>query len=122
MPACAAGGEDNSIDGAKLLRREIQAAELRAAVLIVQPAAHSVFQSLRLLKNLLEHVVRKAAQLDIRLIDRQIVHQMVDAAVLSVRDLERICRDEGNLVIGQIDDLVSPPGERRGVAGDECSP
>ena len=75
-----------------------------------KPAAHRVFQRFGLLENLLEHVVRKAAQIDVGFLDRQVVHQMLDAAMVAMRDFQRIGGDHGDLMIGQIDDLVGPAG------------
>ena len=57
VPAGSAGGEHNAIDATQLLRVEIQSTELRRGLVVVEPAAHRVGDCLRLLKNLLEHVM-----------------------------------------------------------------
>ena len=69
VPARAAGGEHDPVDRPQLLRREIQAAEHGRRLVAVEPAAHRVAHRLGLLEDLLEHVVRKAAQLDLRRVD-----------------------------------------------------
>ena len=43
----------------------------------------------------------------------------VDVALIAMDDAQRVGGDHGELVIGQIDDLVGVADERRGVAGDE---
>ena len=40
-------------------------------------------------------------------------------SLIAIDDAQRIGRDHGHLVIGQVDDLVGVPGQRRGVAGHE---
>src|SRR5207237_7371674 len=112
VPARAAGSENDPVDSAKLLRREIEAAEFGGGVGIVEPAPHRIFKSLRLLEDFLEHVVLKASQFYVALFDLQIVDEMVDPAMIALADLQRICRDEGDLMVGQIDDLVGPAGKR----------
>ena len=59
--ARAAGGHDDAVDLAELLRREVQAAEVGGAVGLVEPAAHRRRERLGLLVDLLEHVVREVA-------------------------------------------------------------
>ena len=44
---------------------------------------------------------------------------MVDVPVVAVDDAERVGGDDGQLVVGQVDDLVGVADQRRGVAGDE---
>src|SRR5262249_53577230 len=119
VPACTAGGQDDPVDAAKLLRREIETAEFGRAVLLVQAAAHRVFDRLWLLVNLLEHVMRKAGQLDVSFFDRQVMYQVFDPAVLAVGHIQRVGGDESNLMISQINDLFGVAGEWGSVAGDE---
>ena len=108
------------LTAAKLLRREVQAAELGGGVLVVQAAAHRVFERFGLLEDLLEHVVRKAAQLDVGRFDRQVVDAGARCGPCSrCVTSQRVGGDQGDLMIGQIDDLVGAAGQRRGVAGDE---
>ena len=42
VPARAAGGEDDAVDRAQLLRRQVQAAEDGGRFVAIQPAAHGV--------------------------------------------------------------------------------
>ena len=74
VPARAAGGEHDAVDRPQLLRREIQAAEHGGGLVAVEPAAHRGHDRFRLLEDFLEHVVRKAAQLDLRRVDVELLH------------------------------------------------
>ena len=77
VPTCAAGGHDAASDREELLRREVQAAELRRGGVRVEPAAHGVFDRLGLFKDFLEHVVGEAAQADVAGLQFQHVDAMV---------------------------------------------
>ncbi len=51
---------------AELLGVEVQAAEVRGGVALVEPAAQGVLEGLGLLVDLLEHVVLVSAEVDVR--------------------------------------------------------
>ena len=74
---------------------------------------------LRLLEDLLEHVVRIVAQLDLVALGLEQLHVVVDVPVVAVHDANRPVGDHGDLVVGEVDDLVGVADQRRGVAGDE---
>ena len=120
VPTRAAGGHHEAPHRAELLRREVQAAELGRGRVEVEPAAHGVLDRLGLLEDLLEHVVGVAAQVDVAGLE-------VERAGRGGRrgpesrwiDPQRVGREHGQLVVGQVDDLVGVAGQRRGVAGDE---
>ncbi len=65
VPTRAARGEHDPVDLPQFLGGEIQTPEDRGSFIVVQPAAHGVFDRSRLLKNLLEHVMLVLAQIDI---------------------------------------------------------
>ena len=88
----------------QLLRREIQAAEHGRGFVAIEPAAHGVLQRLGLLEDLLEHVVRKAAQFDVAAADIQSLHVVLHVAFVAVDDAQRVGRDHRQFVIGQVDD------------------
>ena len=119
MPAGAAGRQQDAIDAAQLLRVEIQAAKVRRRLVERQPPAHGVTQCLGLLENLLEHEMVVAAQVDIAGLQLERLHVVVDFALVAMNDAQRVSRDDGDLVLGQIDDLVRVPNQWRGVAGDK---
>ena len=73
----------------------------------------------RLLENLLEHVVRKAAQLDLRRVDVELLHVVPHVPFVAMNDANRVGRDDGQLMVGQVDDAIRVADERRAVAGDE---
>ena len=84
-----------------------------------KPAAHGVFERLGLLEDFLEHVVREAAQFDVAGLDFEHLHAVLDVALVAMDDAKGVGGDDGQFVIGQVDDLVGVADQRRGVAGDE---
>src|SRR6516165_1361240 len=63
--AGTAGRKDEAVGPAKLLGVKVETAEVSAFIRSIQPAAHGVFQGLRLLIDLLEHVVFEGALVSI---------------------------------------------------------
>ncbi len=61
VPARAAGREHDPVHPPQILRIEVQAAELGRRFILIEAAPHGVFHGLRLLENLLEHVMFEAA-------------------------------------------------------------
>ena len=53
---------------------EVQAAEVGGGVVVVEPAAHGVFERLGLLEDLLEHVVLEAALVGVARLKIQLVN------------------------------------------------
>ena len=105
---------------AELLRREVQAAELRRGGVEVEPAAHGVLDRLGLLEDLLEHVVRDSRPWSTSPASRSSTWTLwIDVPLVAVNHPQRVGREHGQFVVGQIDDLVGVAGQRRGVAGDE---
>ena len=107
--ARAAGGHDDAVDLAQLLRREVQAAEVGGGVVVVEPAAHRVGERLGLLVNLLEHVVREVALVRVAVAEemRDVVDRHIDTVskswsrMTSLRSSSwQICRSF------EVDDLV----------------
>src|SRR5262249_1162248 len=73
----------------------------------------------RLLEDFLEHVVLKAAELDVAFFDLQIMDEMIDPTMIAMRHLQGVGGDQRDLVISEIDDLVGPAGQGRRVAGQK---
>ena len=119
VPTGAAAGDDDAVERAKLLRRVVEAAELRRGGVAIEPASHDVFDRLGLLEDFLEHEVLEAALGDVAGLKIEHVNAVVDVALVAMNDPQAVGGDDGQLVIGQIDDLVGETGQGRGVAGDE---
>ena len=117
--AGAAGGEDEALGPAELLAVEIQAAEVRAGVLIGQPPAHGIFERLGLLVNLFEHVMFELALVGIACVPVDLLHAGFDAAVLTVQDVPGIAGQHAHLLILEIDYALGVPDQGHGVAGQK---
>ena len=63
--------------------------------------------------------MRIAAQVDVRRLDLQSFNAVPDLAVIAVRHLDGICRNHGNLMIAQVDNLVGVADQRGSITGDE---
>ena len=74
---------------------------------------------LRLLEDFLEHVVRIVAKLDLRGLSLQLLARRDRRAHRRDGPRESLGGDDGDFVVGQVDDLVRAAHQRRGVAGDE---
>ena len=84
-----------------------------------RPAAHGVAQRLGLLEDLLEHEMVIAAQIDVARLQFERLHAVMDFALVAMDDAQRVGRNNRNLMLGQINDLVGVADQRRSVAGDE---
>ncbi len=104
---------------AKLLGRVVEAAELGGGGVAIEPAAHDVFDRFGLLEDLLEHKVLEAALGDVAGLEIEHVNAVVDLPLIAVNHAEAVGGDDGQLVVGQVDDLVGIAGQGRGVAGHE---
>ncbi len=98
---------------------EVETAELRGGFVVIQPPAHRVFNRLGLLEDLLEHVVLEVTFVDVS-------HLMIERADgrreltgVAVMQIDARLRDDGNLVIGHVHDLIGVTDKRTGIAGDE---
>ena len=111
MPTRAAGGHDDAIDGAELLRREVEAAEDRRGGVPVEPATHGILDRFRLLEDLLEHEVREAALGDVAGVKIQHVNAVVDVPLVAVNHPQAVGRHHRQFMVGQIDDLVGVAGQ-----------
>ena len=119
VPARAAGGEDDAADPAELPGRQVQAAELRRRLGAAEPAAAGVDDRLGLLADLLEHVVRVAAQLDRVGLPVDPVDPRRDRPVLEVADLEVVGRQPDDLAVLEVGDPGRVRRDRHRVAGQQ---
>ena len=65
VPACAAGGEHDPVNVSELLGGEVESAEPGGRLVFIESAPHRVFDGLRLLEDLLEHVVFEITLVDV---------------------------------------------------------
>ena len=91
--AGAAGGQDDALGPAQLLRVEVQAAEVGGGVGLVEPAAQGVLQRLGLLVDLLEHVVLEDALVGVAGIPVELVNVGRHFDPLAIEDLITVRRD-----------------------------
>ena len=119
MPTGAAGGHDDAIHGAPLAGRDVEPAELGRGGVPVEPSPHGVFDRFGLLEDLLQHEVLETALGHVAGLKIQYVNAVVDVALVAMDHPQTVRGDDGQLVLGQVDDLVGIAGQRRGVAGDE---
>ena len=119
MPTGAAGGKDDAVDLAKLLRAEIQTTEHGRGIVIVQASPHGIAKRLRLFVNLFEHVVGVTAEAHTIAILLQGLHCVFDVSLIAMDHLERIAGNDCHFMIGQINDLFGVADHRCGIAGDK---
>ena len=97
---------------AKLLRREVEAAELRRRGVAIEPPTHDVFDRLGLLEDLLEHEMLEAALGDVAGLKIEHVNAVVHVSLVAMDHPQAVRRDDRQLVVGQVDDLVGITGQR----------
>ena len=119
--AGAARRQDDALDLAQLLRVEVQAAEVGAAFVIVEPAAQGVLQRLGLLVDLLEHEVLEVAHIDVA---RRGLQRRGPTASIATRSRSRMLPvfrgQHAHLMIVEIDHLVGIAGQGGRIAGQEA--
>ena len=115
----ATGGQDEAFRLAELLAIEIQAAEMGAGIAIGEPPAHGILERLRLLVDLLEHVMLEIALVRISGVPVDQVHTGIDAAAVLVEDLPGVGRQHAHLVVLQVNHLLGVIDQRHRVAGQE---
>src|SRR5262245_59720616 len=122
MIARAAGGENQPFGTPKLLRVQIQTAEVRTRVIVDQAAAHSVFQRLGLLVDLLEHVVLEGALVGFASVEVDIFNTRFDLRAVGIQYLVFILGQHANLAILQEDGAFGVALEDARVARKEILP
>ena len=119
VPARAAGREDDPADPAELAGGEVQAAELRGRLGSAQPAPAGVAHRLGLLADLLEHVMRVAAQLHGVGLPVDPVDSRRDRPVLAVADLEVVGGEPNDLAVLEVGHPGGVGRDRHRVAGQQ---
>ena len=121
-PACHEvphADDDEPLDLAHLLERQVQAAEVGEALLGVEAAAHRVPHRVRLLEDLLQHEVVVAALLDLGEVPVDFVNRLVDAFVRDRRGVEAVGRQHRHLAVVEVHHLARVLDDRRHVGGQE---
>ncbi len=59
------------------------------------------------------------AQIDVSGLQIQSLHTVMHFSLVAMDDAQVIGRDDGDLVLGQVDNLVRIADQRRGIAGDK---
>ena len=120
MVAGAARGHDDAVDLPQLLRAEVESAEVRGRVVGREPAAHRVGERLRLLVNLLQHVVREVALLRVAVAQEvaDVAHRHGHRGQVLVANLPVGFGERADLPVAEVHHLVREAGERVGVAGE----
>ena len=106
MVARAAGREDDAFGPAELLGVEIEAAEVGAAIAVVEPAAHGVFQRFGLLVDLLEHVMLVLAFVGIARIPVDLLNDRLDTDAMLIDNVPVVRSEHAHLTVAQVDDLL----------------
>ena len=119
VPTGAAGGKDDAVDLAQLLRTEIQTTEHGRGIVVAQPAPHGIAKRLRLFVNLFEHVVVVTAEAHTIAILGEWMDGVFDVSLIAMDHLERIAGNDCHFMIGQINDLFGVADHRCGIAGDK---
>ena len=115
----AAPGEDDAPDIAQLARRHVQAAELGRAFFIVEPAAHRVAHRVGLLKDLLEHVVRVIAFLDVFGREFNFAHRVLAGCAIERTDFEFVTLDRDDVEIVQVNCVPRVGDNRTDITGQK---
>ena len=102
---------------------EVQAAEVGGRVGVVEPAAHRVLERLRLLVDLLEHVVREVALVRVAVAQEvaDVVRRDIDRVEVLIADDVAGLVELTDLPVVEVDDLVGVAGEGAGVAGEKVA-
>ncbi len=119
VPARAAGREHDPVHPPQILRIEVQAAELGRGLILIEAAPHSVFDGLRLLEDLLEHVMLEAAAVRVAEIFFEEINRRRMRPRVAMRQLHPLRLERDDLVIGEIGDLLRKTDERTGIAGEK---
>ena len=85
----------------------------------IEPAPHRVFQRFRLLGDFLEHVMGELSSIRMVGLDVQHFHAVLNRALFTMNDAQRMGGDHGHFVVGQIDDLIGIAYQRRSIACQE---
>src|SRR6266404_5108751 len=118
MVAGAAGGQEEAIGLAELLAVNIEAAEVSAGITVGQPAAHGILQRLRLLVDLLQHVMRETALVDFAQFRVDLLDAGINAQSIGIQNVPILRRQHAHLLVLEVNDLLRIAQERGRIAGE----
>src|SRR4051794_791718 len=101
MPACSTGRKDDTADATKLPGGHVQAAEHGGRFTSSQPPTARIDDRIRLLADLLQHVMGVSAKLNGVGLPVDPVDSRSDLAGLSMPDLEAVGRQANDLAVLQ---------------------
>ena len=118
MPARAARRDDDVVEALELFPAEIQAAELREAIVVDGAAAHRVLDGLRLLHDLLQHEVIETAFLDLVQIPIDARRALLHRFRIQIHDVITVLGQHRHLTVIEVHDLARMLENGSHVAGD----
>ena len=116
--ACAAGGDDDSVDVPEFLDVRVEAGEFRVAFGGEQAAAHGVAEHVGLFENFLEHEVRESALGDGVGVEFHVLDFALDFVAAHVHDGVAAVLDLYNVVVVQINDFLRVVDDGGDVTGE----
>src|SRR4029079_15681912 len=119
VPAGPAGGDDDVVDLEKLFVGHVETAELGSSVLEEQPAAHAVFDRLRLLEDLLQHEMVEATALDLAQVPVDLAHFLVALLRAKIDHAVAFASENGEFAVVEVDNLAGIVENRRRIARHE---
>ena len=119
VPAGATGGQDDPVDPSQFSHVGIEPPEDRCRIVAIHPPPHRVADTVGLLVDLLEHVVRKIAEIDVGGLVLDGLDRNVPRPRVAVPHLETVSTESRGVVIVEIDDVAGVSDQGAGVAGQE---
>ena len=104
---------------AQLLRPEIKATEVGAAIFITEPAPHGILDRFGLLVDLLEHEMLELALIGVARIPVDLMNTRIDMQAVVIDDMPFVWGKHAQLTILEINHLVGVPQKVAGIAGQE---
>src|SRR5258708_659212 len=105
MPACAAGGNNDALDRAQVLRAHIQAAKARRRILEIDAAAQRIFHCAWLLKDFFEHEMSELTALGFLGAKFELTDLDLSRVRAEVQHVEAIVSDGSDVIVVQVNHL-----------------
>src|SRR4029077_10068430 len=119
VPAGATGGNHNAVDSPQVFGAHVQPAKARGGVFQIHPAAQNIFNRARLLKDLLEHEMRKLAAFGGFGAKLELADLDLSGVGAEVLHIEPLASEGGHVVVIEINDLARVGDDGISVAGQE---
>ena len=115
----AAGDEVDALDRREVGRGDGELVKAHAPVHEVEARGDEVADAVRLLEHLLQHPVRVRALPEGGLLVAERLGRARPRGAVGPEELQPVSRQEGDLVLAELDDAVGAPRERADVGGEE---